>query len=109
MSPTNGCKLFTELLVEAHIKAGRRGHMLGSDMVDDLKRAGYVGIERMDTKQPLAPWPRDERLKRIGAMVLMSCDSTFHAYAMVMFTRYVFFLRGPPPPHTHTHKPRKVV
>lgn len=71
-------------------------------MVDDLKCAGYVGIERMDTKQPLAPWPRDERLKRIGTMVLMSCDSTFHAYAMVMFTRYLV-LRDPP------HEPRRKV
>jgi hypothetical protein len=38
-------------------------------------------------KVPLGPWPRDPRLKAVGAMNLLSGQTSYHAYGMAVFTR----------------------
>lgn len=34
-----------------------------------LEEAGFVDIEVHNYKQPIGPWPKDKKLKQVGAMV----------------------------------------
>lgn len=71
-----------------------------------LEDAGFVDIHVHEYKQILGPWPKDTKLKQIGAMMLLMCDTgkallvspqsasvltvgnlAFHAYGMAVFTR----------------------
>lgn len=40
-----------------------------------LKDAGFVDIVCFDIKQPLGPWPKDKRMKRVGAMAMLMCET----------------------------------
>lgn len=38
-------------------------------------------------KQPLAGWPKDPALKKVGQYMQVNCESGFEAYAMALLTR----------------------
>jgi hypothetical protein len=52
-----------------------------------LQDVGFVDVEVMTAKEPLGPWPKDERLKRVGAMGLLHHETVFESYGMAAFTR----------------------
>ncbi|KAI5809436.1 S-adenosyl-L-methionine-dependent methyltransferase [Pyronema omphalodes] len=56
-------------------------------MASHLQKAGFINLGGDEKKQPLGPWPKDPRLKNIGAMVLLNTESGFHSYGMAVFTR----------------------
>ncbi|KAF8543714.1 S-adenosyl-L-methionine-dependent methyltransferase [Trichophaea hybrida] len=82
-----GTKLWVEKLSEAMSKIGRPAHMTGETLKGNLIKAGFEDIHIFSYKQPLGPWPRDSRLKRVGAMMLLNGESGYHSYGMAAFTR----------------------
>jgi hypothetical protein len=52
-----------------------------------LKKAGFEDIKTMTAKEPFGPWAKDPRMKKIGAMQLLHCESVFESYGMAAFTR----------------------
>lgn len=86
MKEGSGIKLYFEYLADALVKMGR-APLTGIVMKEHLEEAGFVDVTVIDYKQPFGPWPRDRRLKQIGAMMLLNSESGFHAYGMAAFTR----------------------
>jgi len=36
-----------------------------------LEKSGFIDVHVVNFKQPCGPWPKDERLKQVGAMVML--------------------------------------
>ena len=68
MPKNHGAKVFLETLSDAMEKIGRPA-ATSTQMKKYLVDAGFVDIEVTDAKQPYGPWPKDRKLKTIGAMV----------------------------------------
>jgi hypothetical protein len=86
VKPDHGLKRCMDALEEALIKVGRP--LATAELLKQrLQNAGFVDIKQYVYKQPLGPWPKDPRLKRVGALVLMACDTGIEAYAMGCLTR----------------------
>jgi hypothetical protein len=65
------------LCAQAMEKIGRP-FFTGVDLRQLLETAGFVDVVVENIKQPLGPWPRDERMKKVGAMnLLMGQTGTF--------------------------------
>ncbi|KAA8896239.1 S-adenosyl-L-methionine-dependent methyltransferase [Sphaerosporella brunnea] len=86
MSADNGAKVFFETIDEALTNMGRPPPTVEL-LQRRLRTAGFVDIQAFAYKQPLGPWPKDPRLKQIGAMVMLGCETGFQAYGMAVFTR----------------------
>jgi hypothetical protein len=52
-----------------------------------LEKVGFEDVKVLPVKEPMGPWPKDPRLKRLGAMVLLHSDTSFESYGMAAFTR----------------------
>ncbi|KAI5792664.1 methyltransferase [Pyronema domesticum] len=52
-----------------------------------LQKAGFVDVHVETRKQPFGPWPKDERMKKIGAMVMFTADAGAEGYGLALFTR----------------------
>ncbi|KAA8903044.1 S-adenosyl-L-methionine-dependent methyltransferase [Sphaerosporella brunnea] len=86
MSDDNAAKRHLELQVEALAKMGRPTHT-GRTLKALFEQAGFEDVTVRDVKHPLGPWPKDKRLKHIGAMMLLNCATAFEAYGLALFTR----------------------
>ncbi|KAI5817857.1 S-adenosyl-L-methionine-dependent methyltransferase [Pyronema omphalodes] len=87
MKDDNPIKVFLDNLAKAMEKSGRPPAANGEQMKKDLEKAGFVDVQIHIARQPLGPWPKEPRLKQIGAMMLLSSETMFSAYGMVPFTR----------------------
>ncbi|KAF8544016.1 S-adenosyl-L-methionine-dependent methyltransferase [Trichophaea hybrida] len=81
MKDDNPCKVYFETLEDAMIKFGRPA-AFGERMKERLENAGFLDVQVLKFKQPMGPWPKDKRLKAIGAMMLKHSESGFPAYAL---------------------------
>ncbi|KAI5796112.1 S-adenosyl-L-methionine-dependent methyltransferase [Pyronema domesticum] len=86
MKPDNGTKIWMDKLRESMIKMGRPPPELES-MKMLLEKAGFEDVHALEAKEPVGPWPKDDRQKRIGAMSLLNCETGFESYGMAAFTR----------------------
>ncbi|KAF8245759.1 S-adenosyl-L-methionine-dependent methyltransferase [Wilcoxina mikolae CBS 423.85] len=59
----------------------------GEDLKEKLETAGFVDVKVHTYKQVYGPWPKDQRLKRIGAMALLMCETGIEAYALLALTK----------------------
>lgn len=84
---THGLKIYMDKLGEAMVKLGRPANISDTFLKSALTRAGFVDVTAIRYKQPIGPWPKDERLKKIGMMCLLSASTGYHAYGMMAFTR----------------------
>ncbi|KAF8544212.1 S-adenosyl-L-methionine-dependent methyltransferase, partial [Trichophaea hybrida] len=75
-----------ELLNMALAKVGR-SQASAASLKDKLEKAGFVDVNVVSVKQPCGPWPKDERMKQIGAMVMLMSETGLEAYCMALFTR----------------------
>ncbi|KAF8248365.1 S-adenosyl-L-methionine-dependent methyltransferase [Wilcoxina mikolae CBS 423.85] len=87
MPETHGAKRFMDLLGAAMQKLGRPAYVDGKSLKGNLEKAGFVDIKVHGYKQPFGPWPKEKRLKQVGAMAIMSAESGYHSYGMQLFTR----------------------
>ncbi|KAI5816663.1 S-adenosyl-L-methionine-dependent methyltransferase [Pyronema omphalodes] len=86
MKPDNGAKIYMDHLQEAMRKMGRPAPKLES-MKMLLEKAGFEDVHALESKEPMGPWPKDPRQKKIGAMSLLNCEGAFESYGMAAFTR----------------------
>ncbi|KAI5842829.1 S-adenosyl-L-methionine-dependent methyltransferase [Tricharina praecox] len=77
---------FFDLLKTAMIKLGRPP-VDGPIMAQQLRRAGFKDVHVTKVKQPWAPWPKDKRLKQLGAIALLQGETGYRAYGLAAFTR----------------------
>jgi len=83
MSPE--VKKYTDLLSDAMAKLGRPRYVTGESLKVNLENASFEDVKVFKYKQPLAPWAKDPKLKHVGAMAMMACDTGYHAYGMGMW------------------------
>jgi hypothetical protein len=74
MEDDNPMKIYFEHLDKA-LKVMGRPAGNPETMAAHLQKAGFVDLGRDEKKQPLGPWPKDPRLKNIGAMVMLNTES----------------------------------
>lgn len=75
-----------ELMEEACDKLGRP--VVTEEILKArLEDSGFIDVIIQSFKQPFGPWARDETLKKIGAMVLLTAESGTEGYGMALFTR----------------------
>jgi hypothetical protein len=71
---SNGVARHFELCRQAMDKIGRP-FPTSSTLKVLLEDAGFVDVKVTDIKQPLGPWPKNERMKRIGAMAMLMSET----------------------------------
>ena len=54
---------------------------------EKLEDAGFVDVRVETYKQVYGPWPKDPKMKHIGAMALLMCETGIEAYALLAMTR----------------------
>ncbi|KAF8246547.1 S-adenosyl-L-methionine-dependent methyltransferase [Wilcoxina mikolae CBS 423.85] len=52
-----------------------------------LETAGFVDVVVETVKQPFGPWPRQKKMKQLGAMVMLNAEAGLEAYGIAVFTR----------------------
>jgi hypothetical protein len=86
MKPDHGVLIFCEKLREALRKMGRPHPDIGF-LKNQLEKAGFEDIQMLQAKEPIGPWPKEPRLKKIGAMTLLNAETGCESYGMAAFTR----------------------
>ncbi|KAK2018772.1 methyltransferase domain-containing protein [Colletotrichum eremochloae] len=77
---------WSKLLVEGMTKAGR-SITVAASFKQMLEDAGFVDVEERRAIWPFNPWPKDERLKTIGAWSQASTLMGIEGISMAIFTR----------------------
>ena len=54
---------------------------------EKLEAAGFVNVTVETFKQVYGPWPKDPKMKHIGAMALLMCETGIEAYVLLALTR----------------------
>ncbi|KAI5819281.1 hypothetical protein BZA77DRAFT_350881 [Pyronema omphalodes] len=54
---------------------------------NQLEKAGFEDVQIMNAKEPCGPWPKDSRLKKVGAMSLLNAENGCESHGMAVFTR----------------------
>ncbi|KAI5811848.1 hypothetical protein BZA77DRAFT_326197 [Pyronema omphalodes] len=86
MKEDNPAKIYMDYLRESMLKMGRPAPTL-EFMKRLLENAGFEDVQAFEIKEPIGPRPKDPRQKRIGAMVLLNCETAFESYSMAAFTK----------------------
>jgi hypothetical protein len=82
----NPMKIFCGSLKESMVKSGR----VPPDMPflkGILEKAGFEDITTFKANEPVGPWPKDPRLKKIGTMQMFHSEPALESYGMAAFTR----------------------
>jgi hypothetical protein len=64
-----------------------RPHPTHEFLKNHLEKAGFEDVQMVTAKEPFGPWPKDPRMKKIGAMSLLNAETGFESYGMAAFTR----------------------
>lgn len=86
MKEDHGIKVFAEYLRAAMTKMGRVCVDLPF-LKALLEDAGFEDVHAIEIKEPMGPWPKDPRLKKVGAMSLLNAETGFESYGLAAFTR----------------------
>ncbi|KAI1334724.1 S-adenosyl-L-methionine-dependent methyltransferase [Xylariaceae sp. FL0016] len=71
----------------AAAKIGRSMRVIEDNLlVDGITKAGFTNMVERKIKLPSTPWPRDERLKQVGAFSRLAMEQDLDGYAMFLFT-----------------------
>ncbi|KAF8542007.1 S-adenosyl-L-methionine-dependent methyltransferase [Trichophaea hybrida] len=71
---------------QAPAKIGR-AFVTAAELKTFVEEAGFVDVQVADIKHPFGPWPKNKRMKQIGAMAMLMCETGFEAYGMAVMTR----------------------
>lgn len=86
MAMDDSFKVNVDLVIKALDQIGRPP---ATDTIlrERLEKAGFVDVTVVNTKQPLGPWPKNRRLKILGAMTLMGMEAAIEAHSLATLTR----------------------
>jgi hypothetical protein len=54
---------------------------------EQVERNGFVDVKEVVYKLPIGPWPRDKKLKEVGAVERMMLFESFEAYMLRGYTK----------------------
>jgi hypothetical protein len=86
MPPDHAVLVFSEPL-RASLKKMGQPQPDQQFLKNALKKAGFEDIYTRKAKEPVGPWPKDQRLKRVGAVSLLNAETGFESYGMALLTR----------------------
>lgn len=52
-----------------------------------MEAAGFVDVEEHVLKLPIGPWPKEQRLKQVGAFERVNMDEGIEGLTLMLFTR----------------------
>lgn len=76
------------LAIECGEKFGK-SFTLAEDSRAFMEKAGFVNVEYKTFKWLIGPWPRDRKMKEIGAYHRLGWDEGINGWAMFLFTKYL--------------------
>ncbi|KAH8769255.1 S-adenosyl-L-methionine-dependent methyltransferase [Hyaloscypha finlandica] len=76
------------LAIECGEKFGK-SFTVAEDSRAFMEKAGFVNVEHKTFKWPIGPWPRDRKMKEIGAYNRVGWDEGINGWAMFLFTKYL--------------------
>jgi hypothetical protein len=91
IKPDNGTKVSIETLSTALVKMGRP-HPDVEFLKTLLAEVGFEDIHANQVKEPVGPWPKDPKMKRLGAMVLLNAETYAESLRMAAFTRVLVWI-----------------
>ncbi|RPA91495.1 S-adenosyl-L-methionine-dependent methyltransferase [Choiromyces venosus 120613-1] len=86
LPPDSAAKKWSLLLAEASRK-NNRPIDIGKELQPMVEEAGFVNVHREVYKLPLGPWPKDSKLKEIGAFNLVNMLEGLDAMSLALYTR----------------------
>ncbi|KAI5856821.1 S-adenosyl-L-methionine-dependent methyltransferase [Tricharina praecox] len=86
MTEENPLKKSFDLTIDTLETLGRTFPVAGT-LQGRLEAAGFADVKEFSYKQPYGPWPKDKRMKQIGAMALVMLDTGIEAYGIAPYTR----------------------
>ncbi|KAF8533825.1 putative TAM domain methyltransferase [Trichophaea hybrida] len=92
MAEDNAYKVNVDLVSKALTQIGRPP-ATDAILKERLEKAGFVDIQVVNVRQPMGPWPKDQRLKKLGAITLFGMEAAIEAYSLATLTR---ILKIPP-------------
>ncbi|RVX73473.1 hypothetical protein B0A52_03115 [Exophiala mesophila] len=84
--PDNKVLEWYNLLMEGCEKIGRTASP-GQHLESWVRDAGFTNIHHKTFKLPLGAWPKDERMKRVGALNLLQLLEGLEGLTLALFTR----------------------
>jgi len=88
-----GSRNYCDKMDEAFMLMGRP-QASAAALREKLETAGFVDVVVESVKQPFGPWPRQRKMKQIGAMVMLNAEAGLEAYSMSLRRRYGWRLMG---------------
>jgi len=86
LKPDSALAKWLDLFYEAASKTGR-DHRPGIKLEGWVRDAGFTEIYHQKFRLPVGRWPKDERLKMVGAWNLVNCLEGIEGFTMGLFTR----------------------
>lgn len=62
---------------------------IAEDSKELMEAAGFVNVTYRTFKWPIGPWPKDPKMKEIGAFNRLGWDEGINGWAMFLFTKYL--------------------
>lgn len=69
--------------------AGRGNFVTPTILRERLEAAGFESVQVVTVKQPIGSWPKERRLKRIGALARLVYTAGLEAYANAVMKRFL--------------------
>ncbi|KAK1755495.1 S-adenosyl-L-methionine-dependent methyltransferase [Echria macrotheca] len=85
LSPSHPLLIWISTLLDAARLLGRDPNP-GSKLEGWVRAAGFVSVRHRRFRIPIGAWPRDERLKTVGAWNLMQIENGLEGLSMRLFT-----------------------
>jgi hypothetical protein len=76
------------LALEGGVKFGKP-FSIAEDSEQLIKKAGFVNVNYQTFKWPIGTWPKDLKLKRIGAYNRLAWQEGMEGWAMYLFTHHL--------------------
>lgn len=73
---------------DAGVKFGK-SFKIAEEMEEEMKKAGFVNVQCRTFKWPIGPWPKNPKLKEIGAYNRLGWEEGINGWAMFLFTNFL--------------------
>ncbi|SPO05586.1 related to methyltransferase [Cephalotrichum gorgonifer] len=77
---------WTKLMTDAAVKLGRPPST-AETTASQLAEAGFINIEQRHFKWPTNSWPKDPKMKQLGAMTFEDIGKNLYGLSVALFTR----------------------
>lgn len=81
-----GFAIFLDMLVKASAASGRP-YVVAKTFEGLMKEVGFVDVEHSRYKLPLGTWPKNKKMKQLGAYGLALASAATEAYGLALCTR----------------------